>query len=243
MRPAAEAIGVPHTTARGWVRRFYINAQRLAVAFAALCVDLGADAPRPASAPMTFALGAITAAWRAAGALPGWMSVDPWRFCSSVCGGWLLVDQHEFALVGRRQTSFHASCPMTTRRDGSKYMDDDQHKPVALHRWAVIAEATSDRLGGPRTRSVGATRSPSRSHTHPDGSVRRYSRGTIDRWIRAWRTRWPRSTSARDPLGHWSGACTPRARGRGRGTSPRAADALGCPDRRDPLCEPRDPSR
>ena len=26
-----------------------------------------------------------------------------------------------------------------------------------------------------------------RSHTHPDGSTRRYSRGTIDRWVRAWR--------------------------------------------------------
>jgi hypothetical protein len=66
VRPAAQCLGVPHTTARGWVRRFYINAQRLAVAFAALCVDLGDDAPRPACDPMTFALGAITTAWRAA---------------------------------------------------------------------------------------------------------------------------------------------------------------------------------
>ena len=87
VRPAADRIGVPHTTARGWVRRFYRNAQRLAVAFAALCVDLGSDAPTPDSDPLAFALDAMATAWRAACALPGWMSVDPWRFCSSVCGG------------------------------------------------------------------------------------------------------------------------------------------------------------
>jgi putative transposase len=27
-----------------------------------------------------------------------------------------------------------------------------------------------------------------RTHAHPDGSERHYSRGTIDRWIRAWRS-------------------------------------------------------
>ena len=91
VRPAAEGLGVPHTTARGWVRRFSANSRRLAVAFAALCVDLGEDAPTPVSEPMAFALGAIAAAWRAACALPGWLVVHPWRFCSSVCGGSLLA--------------------------------------------------------------------------------------------------------------------------------------------------------
>ena len=66
-------------------------------------------------------------------------------------------------------------------------MDDDRPQAVALHRWAVIAEATSDRLDaherGALVRAISA-----RSHTHPDGSVRRYSRATIDRWIRAWRS-------------------------------------------------------
>jgi len=65
-------------------------------------------------------------------------------------------------------------------------MDDDKAQAVALHRWAVIAEATSDRLDaqerGALVRAISAL-----SHTHPDGSVRRYSRATIDRWIRAWR--------------------------------------------------------
>jgi putative transposase len=63
-------------------------------------------------------------------------------------------------------------------------MDDDRTEAVALHRWAVIAEATSDRLEaherGALVRGISA-----RSPTHPDGSVRRYSRPSIDRWIRA----------------------------------------------------------
>jgi len=65
-------------------------------------------------------------------------------------------------------------------------MDDDHAQAIALHRWAVIAEATNARLAqaerGAVVRSVA-----SRTHTHPDGSERRYSRGTIDRWIRVWR--------------------------------------------------------
>ena len=65
-------------------------------------------------------------------------------------------------------------------------MDDDTAQAVALHRWAVIAEATSDRLEAQERGALVRTIA-SRSHTHPDGSVRRYSRATIDRWIRAWR--------------------------------------------------------
>ena len=65
-------------------------------------------------------------------------------------------------------------------------MDDDTAQAIALHRWAVIAEATSDRLDAQERGALVRTIA-SRSHTHPDTSVRRYSRGTIDRWIRAWR--------------------------------------------------------
>jgi hypothetical protein len=61
-------------------------------------------------------------------------------------------------------------------------MDHRQQEEVALHRWAVIAEAASDRLTaaerGALVRQIAA-----RVHTHPDGSARRYSRGTIDRWL------------------------------------------------------------
>jgi putative transposase len=65
-------------------------------------------------------------------------------------------------------------------------MDRKQQEQVALHRWAVIAEAASDRLT-PAERGALARRIAARAHTHPDGSARRYSRGTIDRWLRAWR--------------------------------------------------------
>jgi putative transposase len=57
---------------------------------------------------------------------------------------------------------------------------------IALHRWAVIAEATTDRLSAAERGSV-VRRIAGQAHTHPDGSTRNYSRGTIDRWIRAWR--------------------------------------------------------
>jgi putative transposase len=65
-------------------------------------------------------------------------------------------------------------------------VDDDMAGQVALHRWAVIAEATSDRISLAE-RGVLVRAIANRRHTHPDGSSRRYSRGTIDRWIRAWR--------------------------------------------------------
>jgi putative transposase len=65
-------------------------------------------------------------------------------------------------------------------------MDHKQQEQIALHRWAVIAEAASARLTaaerGALVRQIAA-----RAHTCPDGPVRRYSRGTIDRWLRAWR--------------------------------------------------------
>jgi putative transposase len=65
-------------------------------------------------------------------------------------------------------------------------METDRQEQVALHRWAVIAEATSDRLS-PAERGVLVRQIASRTHAGPDGSDHRYSRGTIDRWIRAWR--------------------------------------------------------
>ncbi len=65
-------------------------------------------------------------------------------------------------------------------------METDMAEAVALHRWAVIAEATAERLS-PAERGVVVRRMAEQAHSHPDGSGRRYSRGTIDRWIRAWR--------------------------------------------------------
>jgi putative transposase len=65
-------------------------------------------------------------------------------------------------------------------------MDEKMRQEIALHRWAVIAEAANTRLAsserGAVVRAIAAC-----PHAHPDGTMRRYSRGTIDRWLRAWR--------------------------------------------------------
>jgi putative transposase len=65
-------------------------------------------------------------------------------------------------------------------------MDSRQQEQVALHRWAVIAEAASGTLT-PAERGAVVREIAARAHAHPDGTSRRYSRGTVDRWLRQWR--------------------------------------------------------
>jgi hypothetical protein len=105
VRPAAVRAGVPHTTARGWVRRFTGRGGELGVAFAALAVDLGGGAIRPPAEVGRFALAAIAAAFDAAAALPGWLAVGRWRFASAVSGGRLLAANtiSPFLMVGKRR--------------------------------------------------------------------------------------------------------------------------------------------
>jgi Domain of unknown function (DUF6431) len=105
VRPAAARAGVPHTTARGWVRRFCARAGELGTAFAALAVELGGDAVRPPAAAGRFALAAVGAAFRAAAALPGWLPLGVWRFASSVSGGRLIMANtiSPYLIVGSRR--------------------------------------------------------------------------------------------------------------------------------------------
>jgi hypothetical protein len=105
VRPAAERAGVPHTTARGWLRRFRARAAAAGVAFAALAVELGGEAIRPAADPGRFAVAAIGAAFEAACSLPGWAVHGRWRFASSVSGGRLIAATitSPFLIVGRRR--------------------------------------------------------------------------------------------------------------------------------------------
>jgi putative transposase len=65
-------------------------------------------------------------------------------------------------------------------------VDRRLQEQIALHRWAVIAEAANGRLTA-RERGALVRQIAARPHAHPDGSARRYSRVTIDRWLRAWR--------------------------------------------------------
>ncbi|MGH3305953.1 MAG: hypothetical protein ACRDOK_30710, partial [Streptosporangiaceae bacterium] len=104
-RTAAERAGVPHTTARGWVRRLAARAPQFGVAFAALAVELGGEAVRPAADPGRFALAAISAAFDAACCLPGWAGLGAWRFASAVTGGRLITASttSPFLIIGRRR--------------------------------------------------------------------------------------------------------------------------------------------
>jgi hypothetical protein len=73
--------------------------------FAALAVELGGEAIRPPAEAGRFALAAVTAAFDAAAALPGWLAVGRWRFASAVSGGRLIAANtvSPFLIVGRRR--------------------------------------------------------------------------------------------------------------------------------------------
>jgi hypothetical protein len=105
VRPAAARAGVPHTTARGWVRRFCARAGALGTAFAALAVELGGEAVRPPAQAGRFALAGIQAAFGAAAGLPGWLAVGLWRFASAVSGGRLIAANttSPYLIVGTRR--------------------------------------------------------------------------------------------------------------------------------------------
>jgi len=105
VRPAAARAGVPHTTARDWVRRFAGRARELGAGFAALAVELGGEPVRPAADQRGFALAAIGAAFGAAAGLPGWLAVGLWRFASAVSGGRLIAANttSPYLIVGSRR--------------------------------------------------------------------------------------------------------------------------------------------
>ena len=105
VRPPAERLSVPHTTARGWWRRFRAGAGRWAAAFAALAVELGGWAVIPAVEAGAGALAAMAAAWRAVVGLPGWSVLGAWRFVSMVAGGRLIATNTDspWLLVGSRR--------------------------------------------------------------------------------------------------------------------------------------------
>jgi hypothetical protein len=96
---------VPHTTARGWCRRFGLRAPVLGAGFAALAVELGGEAITPPRGAARFAAAAIGAACGAASGLPGWAGLGAWRFASAVTGGTLLAANtvSPWYVVGRRR--------------------------------------------------------------------------------------------------------------------------------------------
>jgi hypothetical protein len=105
VRPAADRLGIPHTTARGWLRRVRARASTSAVGFAALSIELGGEVVTPLADAIRHAMVAIGAAWRAALGLPGWLGAGQWRFVSAVTGGTFVATNTNspYLFIGKRR--------------------------------------------------------------------------------------------------------------------------------------------
>ncbi len=114
VRPAAVLAGVPHTTARGWERRFRARAPELGLAFAALAVELGGEPVCPGGQPGQVRVrGDHRGVQRGGG--PAGMAGGR-GVAVRLVGERREADrgQHNLALPDRRQAAFHASCPAIT---------------------------------------------------------------------------------------------------------------------------------
>ena len=174
VRPAAARAGVPYTTARGWVRRFRARAPELGAGFAALAVELGGEAIRPAAEAGRFALAAIGAAFAAAAGLPGWLAAG--RVAVRVVGERREADrgQHRLALPGGRQTAFHASCPIGTAMNGGTHgpqgSGTDRVAPLGGDRRG--GRAAADRRRSGERWSARSPRAPTRTRTGRPAATR-----------------------------------------------------------------------
>jgi hypothetical protein len=90
-RPTAEALAVPHATARDWRRRHRARAPNWLARAEALVVELGGELPRWPAEVEAAALEALVTAWRrAATRLAGADPPGLWQFVSAMSGGgWL----------------------------------------------------------------------------------------------------------------------------------------------------------
>ena len=79
-------------------------------------------------------------------------------------------------------------------------MDKEHAEAVALHRWAVIAEATGDRLEPAERGCVGARHGRHARTRHPDGQRASLQPGHPRSLDPSLASRWPRGTSPRDAL-------------------------------------------
>lgn len=89
-RRAAQVVGVPASTVRGWFRRFAANAEAVRVWFTVLAhgLDLMLAPLAPAGTPLGDAVEAVAVAARAASLRLA--PVAPWSFASTASGGRLL---------------------------------------------------------------------------------------------------------------------------------------------------------
>ena len=106
VRAVAARVGVPHTTARDWVRRFGRRAAVLAAGFAALAVEWCGWAPTLGGGGSDRrALAAVDAAWAAARSRVGRSVPARWTFAGLVTGGRLLGTNTNppWSVFGRRR--------------------------------------------------------------------------------------------------------------------------------------------
>ena len=219
------AADVPHTTARGWVRRFVARAARLSVAFAALAVELGAVVAAIGDARRSSALVAIGSAFEVAGTLPGWGAAGP--VAVRLGGERREADRRPTRIRPISSSAGVVSCLLSPRkgRERRNDMDHDQQEAVALHRFGVIAEATNPRLT-PAERGAVVRQIATRAHSLIPTAASAVTRG-------------PRSTvgSGRGGPAGWT-RCAPPSEpmparcGRIRSCSPRRPRcAWSCPSR------------
>jgi len=89
VRPIANHLGIAHTTAREWVRRFNSRADVWSAGFSALALYCGAEVPELVGSVDQQALAAIALVLSVAS--PGGPAGQLWPFASVVTGGGLLA--------------------------------------------------------------------------------------------------------------------------------------------------------
>ena len=90
MRPIAAWLGVPHSTARDWRRRFRARAPTLAAGLAALAVELTGSVPALPIDCEAAALVALGAVWAWVAGRLGATTPGVWRLGALISGGaWL----------------------------------------------------------------------------------------------------------------------------------------------------------
>jgi hypothetical protein len=112
MRPVAERLGIPMTTARDWRRRFRVNALMMVTALVAVAVGLdpaavllgGTDHERTA-------LEALGASWQRARTRFGERVPELWRCWSLISGGRALGTNRSPPYAGRTATGWMTLIP------------------------------------------------------------------------------------------------------------------------------------
>lgn len=113
-RPTAEALTVPHTTARDWRRRHRARAPDWLARAEALVVELGGELPRWPADVERAALEALLTAWRRAVARV--VPAEPlglWQFVSAMSGGRWLSTTTTPPWAGTSSRDFIATTPST----------------------------------------------------------------------------------------------------------------------------------